>query len=131
MNPNGYRSINTRQLPGAPGPWLPHPRGPLPGDPPTLRAFLDEIADCEHVDRVARSARVADVVPGVTDESVPSEWWAENDDVARQRVETEATSLPADSDGKSWGDRLPPEEAGGGGAPSPVVAFIPDGELTA
>ncbi|MDQ1582939.1 MAG: hypothetical protein QOF36_993, partial [Microbacteriaceae bacterium] len=85
----------------------------------------------EHVDRVARRSGLSDVVPGVTDDGVPSEWWAENDDVARQRLETDATSLAGNFDGESRRDQFSPEEGGGRGAPSPVVAFIPDSELVA
>jgi hypothetical protein len=127
MNPNNYRSINTQQLPGSPAAWPPHKRGPVPGPPPTLRTFLNELADCEHVERLSRKRDADERVPAVDDRGKPFEWWARDEELHVKRPEDIAAD--AGGEGQSRRDNWSAEDRGRAGSPSPVVAFIPDSEL--
>jgi hypothetical protein len=125
MAPHGYRSINTRQLPGSPNGWPPHPRGAVPGPPPTLRTFLDDVAQCKHVDRIARGRRGNDRVPAADDDGNPYEWSVRGEELIREPSDRSEGG----GDGNDQRDLDAAEDLGRAGAPSPLVVFIPDEEL--
>jgi hypothetical protein len=125
MSPKGYRSINTRQLPGSPAAWPAHRRGSVPGPPPTLRKFLNEVAECKHVDRITQGREGADRVPAVADDGDPFEWWVRRDEVAREPGEGSEDRRDGNVENDVWAA----EDRGRPGAPSPVVAFIPEAVL--
>lgn len=127
MNPSGYRSINTRQLPGSPALWPAHQRGPVPGPPPTLRSFLNEVADCKHVERLARNPDAHDRIPAVDENGDPFAWWVQDEHLVRQS--SDANEEFDGKGGTSKRDGWPADDLGHRGAPSPVVAFIPNQSL--